>query len=618
MVKNLNFMKCIFFTYQQYNVDKIHIPKETLVYELNIINKSDNEISEIINKFIDYVYNKLNEGNKTGIPIKIPMPIFILMGRKLEEDRNIFENEKINIEDDYNFGKDNKIKRGNLAIIDFFKSFFNSGINNSEVEKEKYKNSLITTYKFKGNKKIILYFPYITNEYKYITNFLDVSNSLRFFFTLISKDNFLNFQRTTTIDYNKLKNELKIPPYTEKSIKKIIEILKREEKNKYSYYDDLYLLCKEGGCISDDGEDFFSLIPEYTEYENKNNENAIKYSPFLPNKCIAQTNGYIKNIKNATKQNIDIIDFIKKEALDEMKEKLKIYIKESNKLIKTAETELKDNEISNYKSPVDLIINIINNKIKDKYSTNLNDGGKTNYYSREYSQNIIKELSYLKKIYPGIPEIVMSLYLYDEQQNKDKIIYMPWGKTLISKRNVISIGEILEINKKLYSFNNNYALIVLSNGLIFVIENKTGNIIYFINRKSINNTKGITFELNGFIIEYIDNLGNYKSQNIINEIDKLIDDCNECKNPPYSLLLDNENGNIKIYSNSFYDATNKKINKFIEKEKEILMITRKNNIDNDIYNINNPKFIEQNNIKIDLIQEEDYIFCADIDKECKK
>ena len=67
MVKNLNFMKCVFFTHQQYNVDKIHIPTETLVYEINLINKNDEQTAKIIDNYIDYVYKKLNEGNTTGL-----------------------------------------------------------------------------------------------------------------------------------------------------------------------------------------------------------------------------------------------------------------------------------------------------------------------------------------------------------------------------------------------------------------------------------------------------------------------------------------------------------------------------------------------------------------------
>lgn len=630
MVKNLNFMKCVFFTHQQYNVDKIHIPTETLVYEINLINKNDEQTAKIIDNYIDYVYKKLNEGNSTGIPIKIPMPIFALMGRKLDYDRSVFEGEKFDINFKHSFNYGNVVinpeiekvslteTKGTLAIIDFFKSFFNSGLGEKEVDEEKYKNSLASVYKFKGNRKMILYFPYITNNYKYVTNFRDVGNSLRFFFTLISKKNFLNFQRTSTINYQELRKQFKNPPYSDQAIKNMIEIIKKEEKDKYTFYDDLHVLCKEGGCLSDDGEDYERLLPVYSEDEGKNNENALKYSPFLPNKCLAQTKGYIRNIRDARGGNIDISDFIKSEVMNDIKNGLSLYLKESEELIRTDRTNAQANDISNFKSPIDLIINIINKKIKDKYSTNTNEGGKRNYYSRQYSQNIIKELSFLRKIYPGIPEIIMSLYLYNENMNSDKIIYMPWGRTIVSNRNVLSIGELLEINKRLYSFNNRFMLTMISNGLIFVVDKKTDNIIYFINRNPINKAQGMTFETNGFAVEYIDSDNNYKSTNvsISNGVSKLIGDCEECRKPPYSLILNDNDGSLLIYSNCFYDATDRDFKKFIEKERKFINDAKQRGVNE--FNINNPTFIEKSDIKIDIKEEEDYLFCADIDKECKK
>ena len=99
----------------------------------------------------------------------------------------------------------------------------------------------------------------------------------------------------------------------------------------------------------------------------------------------------------------------------------------------------------------------------------------------------------------------MSLYLYNENLKPDKIAYMSWGRTIVSNRNVLSIGELLEVNKRLYSFNNEYFLTITSNGIIFVANKNNGNIIYFINRQSFKKVLGMTFEVSGFIIEYIDN-----------------------------------------------------------------------------------------------------------------
>ena len=625
-------MKCVFFTHQQFNVEKIHIPKQSLVIDQIIYATNSDEINIKINEIIDNVYIELNKDNISGIPFKVPMPIFILMARKLDYNGNIFEDETFNTDykTPFNYGSQiitpqvieiDKRKQGVLAIVDFLTKFFKSGIGDEPKDENKYNESVLITYKFKGNMRIIIYFPYLTANYKYVTNFTDIANSSKFFYTLIAKKTFLNFERTTTLNFDELRKKFKAPIFSDQAINNILTILRQQEKKKYGFYDDLYKLCEDGGCISDTGEDFARLLPDYIkDDEGKNNENAIKFSPFLPTKCLAQTDGYINNIKKATKTNLDLPELLKKYAMKDIKEGLERYLRESIIMIKSPNQNVNPDELDNFKSPIDLIINIINNKIKDNYSIDLNDGDKPNHYSKEYSQNIIKELSILKKYYPGIPEIIMSLYLYNETLKPDKIAYMPWGRTIVSNRNVLSVGELLPVNTKLYSFNNQYFLTVTSNGIIFVADNKKGNLLYFINRQSFNKVNGMTFELNGIMIEYMNIDNNIKSANIsiLNGIKTLIGDCDECNEGPYNLILEN-NGNISIYSNSFFNATNNGLKTFIKKEFDIINNMQSSSEKNTIYNINDPKFTETINYKIaDIKEEEDYLFCADIQEECKK
>ena len=102
----------------------------------------------------------------------------------------------------------------------------------------------------------------------------------------------------------------------------------------------------------------------------------------------------------------------------------------------------------------DLIISIVNRYIKDGYSNNLNDGERNgirlNHYSKEYTENILKELSLLQKLYPGIPEMVMSLYRYKSENNINKIIIMPWGERLLSFSNILNMSETLKVSKSIY------------------------------------------------------------------------------------------------------------------------------------------------------------------------
>ena len=79
-----------------------------------------------------------------------------------------------------------------------------------------------------------------------------------------------------------------------------------------------------------------------------------------------------------------------------------------------------------------------------------------NHYSKVYSENIIKELAFLKKQI-GIPEYVMSLYFYKEELNSDKIAYMPFGTTFPTDEYVINFGDTIQVNQIIYSFNKKYA-----------------------------------------------------------------------------------------------------------------------------------------------------------------
>jgi hypothetical protein len=90
---NLNFMKCMFFTNEQYNTNKIHVPKQSLYIEHTSYISTNIDVQNTVNNLLDNVFDKLNEDNPSGIKIKIPMPIFVMIGRKLDFNESIFDNQ---------------------------------------------------------------------------------------------------------------------------------------------------------------------------------------------------------------------------------------------------------------------------------------------------------------------------------------------------------------------------------------------------------------------------------------------------------------------------------------------------------------------------------------------
>lgn len=576
--RNLTFLQCVFFSNQQYNKDEIYKPKNSLYIENVVYVSKTTDVENYINSIIDYVYNKLNENNKTGTPYKVPMPIFAMIGRKLDYTGSIFQNETFKhvptaaAPSTYNFGKA-KIstdKNGNLAILDYINAFLSSDIQTSK-DINKYNTSLVNRYGFNGNIKISIYIPYLTNSYKYITNFVDVINASRFFYTLIDNDNFLSMKRTSKYNIDEIRNDYKKRGLSDANINRLIKSLINNDIKKYPLYDDLYNLCYDGGCISNIGEDYETLLPAYTDDDGKNNENSDKFSPFMPNKCLSKTNGFICNIQYAASDNVDIATFLKKYSMEDIKKALNKYSEVAYNISKGGNSDT--DEVDKNKSPIDMINNIVNRVVIDGYSRNLNnkDGNGYNYnhYSIDYSQNIIKELILLNKIHPGVPEITASLYLINDNYKTDKIIFMPWGKYLISPEYVLNLGEILPVYKKIFSYNNRFALMIDGNGYIYVYDVNTRYITYFINYKRISNPKGLIVETTGLTIQYTDSNNNLKTKNVDGMPTEFIKDCDDCKEP-YSLLLDNDTGKIVIYGNSFLNVTN---NNFA------------NYINNNIYNI---------------------------------
>lgn len=628
---NLNFLKCVFLSNEQFNVNKIHIPTQSLYIEEILYASAITDIETKISSMIDDIYDKLNENNN-GEKYKIPMPIFVLLGKALEYEKSILESETFIhtpvAASGYTLGSSTLTTdtSGNIAILDYIKAYFSSGLQ-SEQDVNKYNTSIINTYKFKGNIRILLYVPYLTKKYKYITNFKDILLSSTFFYSLINSNYFLTFDRTSSMkaDYIKKLRKAKVNEFI---INFIINIFAAADRKKYTLYEDLINMCYEGGCISDVGEDLERLVPAFSEDDGKNTENAIKYSPFMPSKCLSKTNGFICNVKYASEKNIDLHEFLKKYSMKELKDSLARYTEINDKIVRNEDVSQNVAEIDKYKSPIDLIIAVVNKYIKDGYSDNLNDEKKDikikkintegkeeeytettvlNHFSKEYSENIIKELSLLNKLYPGVPEIILSLYLFNETYKPDKIIYMPWGRYLLSSNYVLNISETLLTSNRLFSINNRFALTVNANSLIFVYDRTLKTIIYFLNKNKIDKTIGMIIEKTGISVVFIDSNKNEKSRIVLNMPLIKTQKCDECKDP-YSIIIDNDTGDLKIYGNSFYNSTSTELQDLIKKERGLISSMNMQNLNLDE--------IMNGDEKLILTQQEDYLYCSNLNTGC--
>jgi hypothetical protein len=160
-----------------------------------------------------------------------------------------------------------------------------------------------TKYDFKGNLKVIIFFPFLTTQYKYITNFKDIFNSSYYFLSLITKTEFNGITEVNTFDDAKIRQTNKNAP--KEAIDMYINILKKQDNIKFTFRNDLINLCNQGGCLSESGgEDFKSLLPRLSDNDGDNINNALKVSPFLPSKCLSQTTRYKCGVEEVDKDKV--------------------------------------------------------------------------------------------------------------------------------------------------------------------------------------------------------------------------------------------------------------------------------------------------------------------------
>lgn len=556
---NLKHVRCLFFTQETYNAN-YHIPKSTLTLTFDsTISSLENDIERKIKE----TYNNINNitRRKDGGDIKVLSPIYVAFSRKLEYENNIFEDndiKKIEVNDINNV-------KYQLAIGDYINSFLNT-VNNPNLN-TKYKTLPINTYGFSNGKiYVIMYFPFITNEYKYITNFKDIINSSSFFIKTITNTSFNGLPDVSSLDEYQIRKMLEnTKRFTPEQIEIEIKKLKVKDEESFRYSDDLMYLCNEGGCISDVGEDFNSILPSLSKNDSDNNNNAEKMAPFLPSKCLAQTVRFKCGILRANTSNKPLRQVMKDGVIiDYLKDALERYIINYNctinkdKMDKSFCSEKADPKADIQQTPIDIISYAYSYQLRKIYSSDLNEKDK-NHYSKSYNTNIIKELMFLRNEYPGIQEIVFPLYIYNGQNNY--VANPPWGALFLTKDQIFYYSESIDVNRRIFSFNNKYYLSMNENGLIYVYNYESKTIYYYLNIIPYPNSISFIITDNISII-FKDNKGNQQSANVLNRDMKIIVK-DEKHKEPYTFYL-NDDGKIRVYANGFIDATDKKFSDLID------------------------------------------------------
>jgi len=549
----LKHVRCIFFTQESYDAN-YHIPKSTLSETfVSTLNNLENDIEIKIQE----VYNKVS----SIAPAKILNPIYVAFARTLEYNGSIFDDPNLK-KIEVNFPNNNY----SLAIKDFMNSYLDK-MKNPDLNK-KYMKMPMNSYTFVNNRlKVIIYFPFMTADYKYITNFKDIINSSSFFTKVLLDTEFNGLPDVNTFNEAKERAKLqKSKSLTPEVIDYAMNKMKEADNTNFRYSDDLLYLCNEGGCLSESGgEDFNTLLPSLASNDADNDNVAIKMSPFLPNKCLAQTFRYKCGVLGTDNNNKSLPDLMKaEEIIKYLTTSLRKYIinekctlEKTDKIRDFCDREA-DKEIKIQQTPVDIINYTFSYQLRKQFDSDLNKGN-VNHYSKDYSINIIKELMFLRNKYPGIQEIVFPLYIYDSTNN-NLTIDPPWGSLFITSDHIFSYNENIVSTK--FSFNNKYYLKMNSRGQITVNYTSNKQIYYYLNVIEYNSPLSMSFSSNISIIHKNAKNGNHETKQIT-KINLVIKD--EKHREPYDFYI-NDEGKIRVFANGFIDATDKAFINFIDKK----------------------------------------------------
>jgi hypothetical protein len=593
--KNLKHVRCIFFTQENYNAN-YHIPKSTLTRQF---------YSTIENLETDIEINISDVANNVNSIVpgaKILKPIYVAFARTLEHTGSIFDDPTFETSNEKMIDMDMPDNTYKLAIKTYMERYLTKM--NSEELNKRYKTLPMNFYNFVNNKiKVILYFPFMTADYKYISNFKDIINSSLFFIKTILDTRFNGLPAVNTFNEDKIRKELKKSNFSSPElIDYAINEMKKGDNKNFRYKDDLMYLCNDGGCLSEtEGEDFNTLLPSLSANDSDNDNSAFKMSPFLPTKCLAQTIRYKCGILGLD-GNKSLDEIMKSEKIIEyLTSSLKKYITNEECTLNKTERNKEyceinaDKKLKMQQTPVDIINYTFSYQLRTRYDSDLNKGDGVNHYSKDYSINIIKELMFLRSKYPGIQEIVFPLYIYSS--NNDMTIDPPWGPMFLTNDQVFSSGE--NITKPKYSFNNKYYLKMNEKGHITVNYAENDQIFYYLN--TVEYPKPLTMSFgSSIVIVYISPKTGYQENIVVTkDINLIIKD--EKHREPFDFYI-NDEGKIRVFANGFIDATSKAFSDFIdnkiEEYKKYSSSASSNGIDYvSLYNQNNE--LDKNKINTD-------------------
>lgn len=590
----LYFKRCIFLSQKQYNEKHF---KPDICYHKQVWVRSNSEI-EIDNEVRNTI-NSLKDGTGNG---KVPKPIYVMYAKKMVPSGSMFNQHCLNERKEYN-RKLNNVKPNEKTASLKFKNNINNIKKNDDLnmyekqlkileesnrfsleiknirnvpkyyfdrtscinkdkdmnfiskhileDEEAYNKSLFRKFSFSGY-DVHIFIPNLNKEGMYISNLNDYSLSNDWAYTFSTEQYYYSIVSTIKTDYKKIYSK-----YTSNQdfLNVINDIFTKKEKLRLPFIRESNNTCFWQGCVSDVGEDL-SVLPNGMSKDGDLSKAAKNMAPWFPGKCLKRFN-YSHHMFNEDDEDIEdkIKDKIKPDG-----DCFKDFKHNFDKITNLDKDDVKNGKEIDLKDAEDNLLNQFKKCAYEELYEVIGKEKKKEKYSQRYNKNIIKELAKRHIGQPGVQENSFPLFRVNENDAmiKNNLIDMPWGNKLIGKKYVINIEIPHNEGTFISSFNEKYKLMIFSNGIIGVLEDSK-KIKYLLNSRFFNQKeKYLILEEGGYLVLY-GKQGNDIIQLwslFVSKIDKAIS--------PYSLILDDDNGEIKIYDNGFNNRASTELTKTME------------------------------------------------------
>jgi len=422
ITKNVPFLyykRCLFMTFNEYKTEQVHINKNMCCRVFETVN--DAAMKSTIENELNNIKNNLLRP-RGGL--KIPLPIYVMLAKKLED-----------------VGNEKQVFNGNYTVVLYIPNLFDINGDGSEYT---YFPSLDAFSK--QNRWMEL----MTSTFSKYLDIIKIGSFKDKDDKLIKKNYFMNDLTHSCYNMGCVSSDKEtfiIPAYSSKEAELSVSV-----ENISPYY--------PKRCLKTPyyNKHMMNFKPE-DEKRFRGSTDVLSDEFDVDIHC---TEANIKKYEGEGKKDEETFDFFMCKQIN----KCKKYKGEEPKYDSDYDKIICDGTTN--RERVEILLS-------DFYRKNLKIGKDDKNYSAEYNNNIFKELAFRKSKYPGptdIQEIVFSMFIINEGVfNENLFCYMPWGNILLKHDFVLNEGDDMEIDRVSFkSFNGVFEMKFHSDGYLYLYK----------------------------------------------------------------------------------------------------------------------------------------------------